>query len=114
LPIPTFVLGLKVAPVTIPSATAILPGASAQGLRIVSVVPGGAAARAGLEPGDILLTANGIATTTLDALDTALAQCQGVLTLTVRSARFPHRVVPVTVFPHAAGTSIATAPGRRL
>jgi S1-C subfamily serine protease len=56
-------------------------------LQITQVVPGGAAQRASLEPGDILLEANGEPTRTQQDLLRILAQSGGSLKLTIRDVR---------------------------
>jgi S1-C subfamily serine protease len=52
-------LGVVVAPAPVPPAWRPRLGGRATGLRVASAVPGGPADRAGLRPGDLLLTAGG-------------------------------------------------------
>jgi S1-C subfamily serine protease len=52
-------LGIVVAPAPVPAAWRQRLGGRATGLRVASVVPRGPADRAGLRPGDLLLSAGG-------------------------------------------------------
>lgn len=57
------------------------------GLRVDSVVPGSAAHRAGLEPGDVLVSGNGRTIDSKPALQTAIQYSQGQLYLGVINVR---------------------------
>ena len=74
----------------------VVPRAFRAGLRVNAVTPNSAAARAGLEPGDVLVEANGAALESLAALDAALANSRGVLRAKVVNVR-TGAIVPVTV-----------------
>lgn len=96
-PAPRYVLGVTTVPVTVGGGVAAaapagpgLPYTSLRpigALRIVSVTPGSAAGRAGLEVGDTILTANNRGTAAPADLLAALAESNGVVQLTVRSVR---------------------------
>ncbi len=73
------VLGVAVQPV------ALGPGSG--GLQIQSVAPGSPAQAAGLEPGDIILAANGTPVPDPEAFGRALAGARGPLTLTIIDCR---------------------------
>ena len=74
----------------------VVPRAFRAGLRVNAVTPNSAAARAGLEPGDVLVEANDAALESLAALDAALANSRGVLRAKVVNVR-TGAIVPVTV-----------------
>jgi S1-C subfamily serine protease len=80
-------LGLSAEPVALGPRTA---------LKVVRVEPGGPAAKAGIEVGDVLVAANGAALTGPEQLATALRKSGPTLTLTVRDSR-SGRDVPVDV-----------------
>lgn len=93
-PVPsTYVLGVNTVSVPVQVAPAAAPGSSYQvarpsyALRITSITPGSAAARAGLEVGDTIVTANNVATSTVDDLRRALAASNGFVRLTVQDVR---------------------------
>jgi len=56
-------------------------------LKVIRVDPAGIAAKAGLEPGDILVAANGVPTTSVEQLLGALRKSGSTLSLTVRDTR---------------------------
>ncbi|MEW4570888.1 PDZ domain-containing protein [Tautonia sp. JC769] len=72
-------------------------GPSQYGLMITSLTPGGAAHRAGLEVGDIIVSANGQPTPNVDWLRWMLNNSNGYVNLTVRNVRPPHNFVQVPV-----------------
>ncbi|MBX6314658.1 MAG: PDZ domain-containing protein [Isosphaeraceae bacterium] len=72
------VLGVFTRPVALPGRA---------GLQITQVTPGSPAQRAGLEPGDIILEANGQPTRTPDELLRAIHEADGSLRLTIRDVR---------------------------
>ncbi len=80
-------LGLSADPVSLGQRTA---------LKVTQVEPAGAAAKAGVEVGDILVAANGAAITSPEQLAAALRKSGPTLTLTVRDVR-TGRDTPVTV-----------------
>jgi hypothetical protein len=57
------------------------------GLQITSVTPGARASRAGLEPGDVILEADGVPTRTLGDLTSQIARAGGKLRLLIRNVR---------------------------
>jgi serine protease Do len=57
------------------------------GLQVTAVTPGTPAHRAGLEPGDVILEADGLATRTLADLASQVARAGGRLRLTIRNVR---------------------------
>lgn len=96
VPLPTFG-----APGGGPAAAYVNPGPggppSQYGLMITSLMPGGAAQRAGLEVGDIIVSANGQPTPNVDWLRWMLNNSNGYVNLIVRNVRPPHAFVPVPV-----------------
>src|SRR5262249_35350943 len=56
-------------------------------IKVIAVEPGGPGQKAGLEPGDVIVEANGIAITGADTLAAALRQSGPVMKLTVRDTR---------------------------
>lgn len=78
------------------------------GLKIILVVPDSPAARAGLEPGDVLVAVNGVALNSGEQLAAAFQNAGRQLTLTVRNVRDGRDVdVPV----EGPGASGAIRPG---
>ncbi len=75
---PRVSLGLSAEPVTVGTRSA---------LKVIRVDPAGPAAKAGVEPGDILVAANGAPTTGVEQLLTALRKSGPTLKLTVRDSR---------------------------
>jgi S1-C subfamily serine protease len=75
---PRVSLGLSAEPVTVGTRSA---------LKVIRVEPAGPAAKAGLEPGDILVAANGAPTTGVEQLLNALRKSGPTLKLTVRDSR---------------------------
>jgi hypothetical protein len=57
------------------------------GLQITSVTPGARASRAGLEPGDVIVEADGVPTRSLGDLTSQIARAGGKLRLLVRNVR---------------------------
>lgn len=91
-PVPGMSLGIMAMPVqvNIPGVAAAAPPGfpssarpTSPALRITAVTPGSPAARAGLRPGDTLLTAGQFSTRSTDDLQNAIAQSGGVLPMTV-------------------------------
>jgi S1-C subfamily serine protease len=80
-------LGLSAEPVTLGQRTA---------LKVTRVEPGGPAQKAGIEPGDVLVAANGAPVTSPEQLANAFRKSASTLTLTVRDSR-GGREVPVQV-----------------
>lgn len=84
-----------------PAAAYVNPGQGGAppqvGLMITSLMPGGAAHRAGLEVGDIIVSANGQPTPNVDWLRWMLNNSNGFVNLTVRNVRPPHAFVQVPV-----------------
>jgi serine protease Do len=78
-PVPATVsLGMSAESVTLGTRSA---------LKVIRVDPAGVAAKAGLEPGDLVVAANGVPTTNVEQLLSALRKSGQVLNLTVRDAR---------------------------
>jgi len=111
-PAPGMSLGLMAVPVqvNIPGAAAAgIPGfppsarPTTPALRITEVTPGSPAARAGLRPGDSILTAGQFSTGSSDALRNAIAQSGGVLPMTVIDGY--GNVRSVTVYLSGAGAA---------
>jgi S1-C subfamily serine protease len=75
---PRVSLGLSAEPVTLGMRSA---------LKVIRVDPAGPAAKAGLEPGDIVVAANGAPTTGVEQLLNALRKSGPTLKLTVRDSR---------------------------
>lgn len=80
-------------------------------LRITSVTPGSPAARAGLRPGETLLTAGQFSTRSTDDLRNAIAQSGGVLPMTVMDGY--GKVRSVTAYLGGAGAVPAPATPER-
>jgi membrane-associated protease RseP (regulator of RpoE activity) len=84
-----------------PAAAYVNPGQGGgppqYGLMITSLTPGGAAHRAGLEVGDIIVSANGQPTPNVEWLRWMLNNSNGHVNLIVRNVRPPHSFVPVPV-----------------
>ncbi len=107
-------LGLTATPVTVGARTA---------MKVVSVDVGGAAEKAGIERGDVIVAANDTPVTGAEQLGAALAKSGAVLRLTIRDPR-TNRDVPVEVnlggpssadpAPIAADARIRPPGGRRL
>ena len=93
------------AAVTPGSPTAARP--TTQALRITAVTPGSPAARAGLRPGETLLTAGQFSTGSVDGLRNAIAQSGGVLPMTVMDRN--GKVRSVTAYLGGAGAAPAPA-----
>lgn len=113
---PSYVLGVNAVPVPAQTgAAATVPGSGHQvfrpsyGLRITSVTPGSAAAQAGLEVGDTILTANNVSTGTIADLQQALANSQGFVRLTIRDVRTGNYVT-VNANPTPVGGPTYAAP----
>jgi S1-C subfamily serine protease len=75
---PTVSLGMSAESVTLGTRSAI---------KVIRVEPTGLAAKAGLEPGDIVVAANGVPTTSVEQLLSALRKSGSTLNLTVRDTR---------------------------
>src|SRR5262249_14494739 len=89
-------LGMSAEPVTLGTRSA---------LKVLRVDPAGPAAKAGLEPGDIVVAANGAPTTGVEQLLSALRKSGPTLKLTVRDSR-TNRDVDIDV--KLEGTAAAT------
>ena len=77
------------------------------GLKVVDVAPGSPAQQAGIEPGDILVKANGVTLESQAQLDAAYRTSGGAFAVTVRDVR-TDRDVLVDIAPPAAATDDAT------
>ncbi len=107
-------LGMSAEPVTIGQRT---------GMKVIGVEPGSPVQKAGIEPGDVIVAANGVPITGADALSAALHKSGASLTLTVRDTR-SGRDLPVevklggvdagTVAPPPSDPSLPAGTGRRL
>jgi len=75
---PSVSLGMSAETVTLGTRSA---------LKVIRVEPNGLAAKAGLEPGDIVVAANGVPTTSVEQLLSALRKSDSTLNLTVRDTR---------------------------
>lgn len=84
------------------------PAPQAYGQRVDRVVPGSPAARAGLEPGDILVTGNQRPLTCKQALVSAINQSGGHLRLTVINVRTGY-AEPLATYPQYQGGPVFTA-----
>ncbi len=73
-------------------------------LKVLGVEPGSPAAEAGIEPGDIIVAANGAAITGPEQLGAALRKAGAELTLTIRDVN-TNKDVPVTVNMHGASST---------
>lgn len=109
-PVPRMSLGIMAVPVQVnlpgvaPAATPGFPPSArptSPALRITAVTPGSPAARAGLRPGETLLTAGQFSTGSTDDLRNAIAQSGGVLPMTVMDGY--GKVRSVTVYLGIAG-----------
>ncbi|MDG3006875.1 PDZ domain-containing protein [Paludisphaera mucosa] len=98
-----YVLGVLTVPVPLQAAD----GTTRYGLYVATVNPGGPAQRAGLEAGDILLTANGRPTQSHADLAGAIAGSQGRLRLTLRNVRPPNAetTLDAVLAPSSAGAA---------
>jgi membrane-associated protease RseP (regulator of RpoE activity) len=65
----------------------VIPGVPLAGLEVLGVVPGSPAARAGLAPGDVVLSANAARIIVPDDLRRALAESRGLLRMKVFEGR---------------------------
>lgn len=84
-PAPPMSLGILAVPVTVySSAYAGGPAYPSRALRVTSVTPLSPAGSAGIQPGDMILTAGGYAMTDINALRYAIRVSDGSLTMTVR------------------------------
>jgi hypothetical protein len=77
-----YTLGIMATPVILPPG---FPGGRRRGLQLNSITPGGAAANAGLRPGEYLVAAGGFDTPDLNALRVAIDRSGGVLNMTIVS-----------------------------
>jgi len=125
-PVPGMSLGIMAVPVQVnvpgaaPAATPGFPPSArptSPALRITAVTPGSPAARAGLRPGETLLTAGQFSTGSPDDLRNAIAQSGGVLPMTVMDSYGKVRSVTVYLGAAEAVPAPATpvpfgAPGR--
>jgi S1-C subfamily serine protease len=115
-PVPGMSLGIMAVTVQVNTpgvAAAAIPGfppsarPTRPALRITSVTPGSPAARAGLRPGETLLTAGQFSTRSTDDLRNAIAQSGGVLPMTVMDGY--GKVRSVTAYLGGAGAVPAPA-----
>ena len=115
-PVPGMSLGIMAVTVQVNTpgvAAAALPGfppsarPTRPALRITSVTPGSPAARAGLRPGETLLTAGQFSTGSTDDLRNAIAQSGGVLPMTVMDGY--GKVRSITAYLGGAGAVPAPA-----
>jgi S1-C subfamily serine protease len=79
---------------------------SQYGLMITGLTPGGAAQRAGLEIGDIIVSANGQPTPNVQMLRYVLNSSNGYVNLNVRNVRPPHAYVQVPAYLGGGGFPI--------
>ncbi len=107
-------LGVSAEPVTIGQRT---------GMKVVSVQPGSPGQKAGLEPGDVIVAANGVPITDAEALSAVARKSGKTLSLTVRDTRTGKdtRVdvelggdEPAIVMPAPADAPAPAGSGRRL
>jgi S1-C subfamily serine protease len=114
-PVPGMSLGIMAVTVQVDTpgvAATAIPGfppsarLTRPALRITSVTPGSPAARAGLRPGETLLTAGQFTTRSTDDLRNAIAQSGGVLPMTVMDGL--GKVRSVTAY--LGGTGAVPAP----
>jgi S1-C subfamily serine protease len=75
---PARTLGVSAEPVTIGQRT---------GMKVVGVQPGSPAQKAGIEPGDVIVAANGVPITGAEAMSAIVHKSGANLTLTVRDTR---------------------------
>lgn len=103
-----YILGVT----TVPTPVATANGPSRYGLYVMTVVPGGAAQRAGIEPGDVLVTGNDRAIQSHPDLAQVLASSNGRLRLVLINVRPPRDLttLDVTLDPTGGGIGSA-APG---
>jgi S1-C subfamily serine protease len=115
-PVPGMSLGIMAVTVqvNIPGVDAAAPPGfppsarpTSPALRITAVTPGSPAARAGLRPGETLLTAGQFSTGSIDDLRNAIAQSGGVLPMTVMDGY--GKVRSVTAYLGGAGAVPAPA-----
>ena len=122
-----YILGINMTPVPLGSVAAA-PAAGANpyvalrpnyGLQVTGVTPGSAAAVAGLEVGDTIVNANGIATGTIQEFRSAIANSNGSLRMTVRNVRdgnyvtvdaYPTPVNPPNVYAAPATPTVEPQP----
>jgi S1-C subfamily serine protease len=78
-------------------ATVADPNGQPAGAGIVSVAPGGAAAKAGIRPGDIVLQINGVPTPSAQALSAVLAALRPGQTVDVQLRRTSGRIETIHV-----------------
>jgi len=111
---PSRSLGISAEPVTIGKRT---------GMKVIRVEPGSPAQLAGIEPGDVLVAANGVPITGVEVLSSVVHKSGPTLTVTVRDTR-SGRDVPVEIkigsadvaspTPIPADTPIPSDAGRKL
>ena len=82
-----------------------------RGLKVHSTDHGGAAATVGLEPGDIILGAEGYYINSLQELESALNTGWGKTTVTVRDIRTGRQINAVMPFGSNGGSTTGTAAG---
>ena len=107
-------LGISAEPVAVGKRT---------GMKVIRVVPGGPAQLAGIEPGDVLVSANGVPITGVEVLSSVVHKSGPTLTVNVRDTR-TGRDVPVEIkigspeagnpTPVPADTPIQPEAGRKL
>ena len=110
IPPVSYILGVNSVPVYVRSGNLVY-----QGLQIVSVTPGSSAERAGLHPGDTILTAGRYTTPFNDSLLAAIRESQGVLHLLILDRQSIQRPVianlGVAVAPVPVAAPYRMAPG---
>jgi serine protease Do len=111
---PARTLGVSAEPVTIGQRTA---------MKVVGVQPDSPGQKAGLEPGDVIVTANGVPITGAEALSAVVRKSGATVSLTVRDTRTGKdtRVdvklggdEPGNLTPAPADSAAPSGPGRRL
>ncbi|WP_165069411.1 PDZ domain-containing protein [Paludisphaera rhizosphaerae] len=100
-----YVLGVT----TIPTPVATTNGSARYGLHVMTVLPGGAAQRAGIEPGDILISANDRAIQSHGDLAQALTASNGRMRIVLINVRPPRNLTTIDVTLDPAGGGVGTA-----
>ena len=100
-PVPTRVLGVKIEKVRL--------GIRTTAIRVTEVQEGSPAAKAGLEPGDVIIAANETPVADLDQLNAAVQKSGPAMTLKVLDPR-TRREVPVQVHLDGAAASPSVGP----
>lgn len=105
-----YILGVT----TLPTPVATTNGSARNGLHVMTVTPGSAAQRAGMEPGDIMISANDLPIQSHGDLAQALTASNGRLRIVLINVRPPRNLttIDVTLDPARGGGGLgAAAPG---